>query len=127
MLKTFAEHWPEYLIEASGLGLFMLSACAFGVLLFHPQSPVVAAIPDATLRRVLMGAAMGATAVAIIYSPWGKRSGAHINPATTLAFFRLGKVKPTDAIFYVASQFVGGAIGAISAAVALSAWASHPA
>lgn len=119
MLKTFAEHWPEYLIEAAGLGLFMLSACAFGVLLFHPSSPAAVAVTDATLRRVLMGAAMGGTAIAIIYSPWGKRSGAHVNPATTLAFFRLGKVKPADALFYVAAQFVGGVCGTLIAVALL--------
>lgn len=119
MLKTFAEHWPEYLIEAAGLGFFMLSACAFGVLLFHPSSPVVAGVPDATPRRVLMGAAMGSTAVAIIYSPWGKRSGAHVNPATTLAFFRLGKVKAADALFYVAAQFAGGVAGTLIAVALL--------
>ena len=118
MLKTFGEHWPEYLIEGAGLGFFMISACAFGVLLFHPQSPAVNAIQDATMRRVLMGAAMGATAIAIIHSPWGKRSGAHVNPATTLAFFRLGKVRGWDALFYVVAQFAGGVVGTL-AAVAL--------
>src|SRR5919107_1625161 len=119
MLKALGEHWPEYLIEAAGLGLFMLSACAFGVLLFHPSSPAVAAVSDSTLRRVLMGAAMGATAIAIIYSPWGKRSGAHVNPATTLAFFRLGKVKTADALFYVVAQFAGGVTGTLAAAAIL--------
>jgi aquaporin Z len=74
-----------------------------------------------------MGLAMGNTAIAVIYSPWGKRSGAHINPSTTLTFFRLGKINKWDAMFYIASQFAGGLIGAFSAAVALSAWASHPA
>jgi aquaporin Z len=29
---------------------------------------------------------MGPTAVAIIYSSWGRRSGAHMNPAVTLTF-----------------------------------------
>src|SRR4051812_48361863 len=126
MLKTFVEHWPEYLIEAAGLGFFMLSACAFGVLLFHPSSPVVNAIPDSTLRRVLMGAAMGGTAIAIIYSPWGKRSGAHVNPATTLTFFRLGKVKTADALFYVAAQFVGGIVGTFVAVALLGKFVSAP-
>lgn len=126
MMKTFAEHWPEYLIEAAGLGFFMLSACAFGVLLFHPSSPAVAAVPDSTLRRVLMGAAMGGTAIAIIYSPWGRRSGAHVNPATTLAFFRLGKVRPTDALFYVAAQFVGGVTGTLAAVALLSPAVGSP-
>jgi aquaporin Z len=126
VLKTFREHWPEYLIEAAGLGFFMISACAFGVLLFHPASPAVSAIPDQTLRRVLMGAAMGATAVAIIYSPWGKRSGAHINPATTLAFFRLGKIRPADAFFYVAAQFAGGIAGTLVAVAVLGQLAAAP-
>ncbi|HKG13015.1 MAG TPA: aquaporin [Pyrinomonadaceae bacterium] len=126
MLKTFGEHWPEYSIEAAGLGFFMLSACAFGVLLFHPSSPAVAAIPNSILRRVLMGAAMGSTAIAIIHSPWGKRSGAHVNPATTLAFFRLGKVKPADAFFYVAAQFVGGITGTLIAVALLGKFVSAP-
>src|SRR5438477_11219402 len=62
-------------------------------------------------RRMLMGVSMGLTAVAIIYSPWGKQSGAHINPAVTFTFFRLGKIKTWDAIFYIAAQFVGSAMG----------------
>ena len=54
---------------------------------------------------------MGLTAIAIIYSPWGRRSGAHLNPAVTLAFLRLGKVAPADAAFYVLAQFAGGIAG----------------
>ena len=86
-------HWPEYLIEAAGLRLFMLMACTFGTL--HPASPVVQRLPDPLARRSLMGVAMGLTAVALIYSPWGRRSGAHFNPATTLTFWRLGKLETT--------------------------------
>jgi aquaporin Z len=61
------------------------------------------------LRRFLNGLFMGLTAVAIIYSPWGKRSGAHINPSITLTFLRLGKIQPWDALFYACAQFVGAA------------------
>lgn len=39
MRSTADSHWPEYLIEAAGLGLFMLSAGFVGVLLHHPASP----------------------------------------------------------------------------------------
>lgn len=109
MLKAIKNHWREYLMEAWGLGAFMVSACAFGVLLFHPRSPLSSL--NATLRNVLMGAAMGATAVGIFLSPWGRRSGAHINPAVTLTFWRLGKVKGWDAIFYVLAQFAGASLG----------------
>ena len=83
--QKLAEHWPEYASEGAGLGLFMISACTFGTLLAHPDSPVVRLIDDATLRRCLMGLAMGSTAVALIYSKLGKRSGAHMNPVVTLA------------------------------------------
>lgn len=106
-----AKFRAEYLMEAALLGLFMISACAFVVLLEYPASPVRAAIPSADLRRLLIGLAMGTTAVLLIYSPWGMQSGAHFNPATTLTFYRLGKIRTQDALAYIAAQFAGGALG----------------
>jgi aquaporin Z len=114
MLPALREHWPEYLMEAAGLGLFMISAGIFGVLLFQPASPAVSAVPDPFLRRILMGLAMGGTAVALIYSPWGQQSGAHFNPAVTLTFLGLGKVAPWDALFYILAQFIGGTAGVLA-------------
>ena len=111
MLDAIKDHWPEYLIEAWCLGTFMVSACVFGVLLFNPLSPLAAW--NLNVRNILMGVAMGSTAVAIICSPLGKRSGAHFNPAVTLAFLRLGKISATDAFFYIAFQFVGGVVGVL--------------
>lgn len=109
MIETLKQHWPEYLIEAWCLASFMVSACAFAVALFHPRSPLTAI--NISVRLVIMGIAMGATAVAIICSPWGKRSGAHFNPAVTLTFLRLGKIAGADAAFYILSHFVGGLAG----------------
>jgi aquaporin Z len=106
-------HWPEYLIEAAALGTFMVSACTFGALLNYPNSFIHRALPDALLRRALGGLAMGLTAVAIFLSPWGKRSGAHMNPAVTLSFLMLGKVERWDAAFYILFQFLGGLAGVI--------------
>ncbi len=120
-------HLPEYLIEAAALGIFMVSAAGFTVLLFHPASPIVSLLPGEGLRRLLMGIAMGATLVALIYSPWGKRSGAHMNPAFTLAFYRLGKVHPRDAVWYMVFQFIGGFVGIALAALLLGASVAHPA
>src|SRR2546425_8732756 len=114
---AWASHWPEYLVEAAALGLFMLSACAFGALLEHPMSPVHQSIEDPFIRRALTGLAMGLTAIGIIYSPWGRRSGAHMNPSVTLSFLALGKIAPWDAFFYIASQFAGGALGVMLAAL----------
>lgn len=106
-------------MEGAELGIFMAVAGAFATLLYAPASPVTSSIASASLRGMLMGSAMGLTAIAIIYSPWGKRSGAHFNPAVTLAFFRLGKLDVWDACFYVLAQFVGGVLGILLAAIAI--------
>jgi aquaporin Z len=74
-----------------------------------------------------MGVAMGSTAISIIYSPWGKQSGAHINPSITLTFFRLGKVKLWDGIFYVVAQFIGGSLGVVIATLFLGSLLADPA
>jgi aquaporin Z len=127
MHKALRRHWPEYLMEAAGLGLFMISACLFATLLWHPTSPMSGLIHTDLARRLCMGLAMGSTAVGLIYSPWGQRSGAHLNPAVTLTFFRLGKVEPWDALFYVIAQFAGAIAGVLLAAVCLGQFLAHPA
>jgi aquaporin Z len=126
-MRRLLEHLPEYAIEGALLGAFMLSACSFGVLLEHPDSPVHQAIADPTLRRALMGVAMGTTAIAIIYSPWGGRSGAHINPATTLTFWRLGRIHAGDVAGYVGAQVLGAVLGVAVASVLLGRRLGHPA
>src|ERR1044072_6930749 len=117
MSDALKQHWPEYLMEAAELGVFMFSACAFTVLLFHPASPIAQTIHDGVLRRLLMGTAMGSTAIAIIFSPLGQRSGAHFNPSVTWTFFRLGKIEAWDAAFYTLFQFVGGIAGVMLASL----------
>jgi len=126
MLSALKSHWPEYLMEAAGLGVFMISAVLFTILLYHPGSPVVRIVPVETSRRVLMGLMMGLTAAGIIYSPWGKQSGAHLNPAVTVTFWRLGKIASWDAVFYVAAQFIGSVGGVGLVAVFANKMLAHP-
>jgi len=125
MIEALRQHWPEYLMEGAELGLFMISACAFTVLLYHPASAVAQNIHSETFRRLLMGTAMGSTAVAIIFSPLGKRSGGHFNPSVTLTFFRLGKIEAWDAAFYALFQFVGAVAGVLIASLVLGKLVSH--
>lgn len=114
-------------MEAGGPGIFMISASLFAILLFHPTSVVIKTIPDLFLRRTLMGLAMGLTAIGIIFSPWGKQLGAHLNPLVTLTFFRLGKVAPWDAVFYVVAQFGGGLAGILAASGVAGKFLADPA
>lgn len=126
MREALTQHWPEYLMEAAGLGIFMISASVFVAILEYPASPIRQAIADPFLRRLLIGIAMGLTAIGIIYSPWGKQSGAHLNPAVTLTFFRLGKIEPWDASFYVLAQCVGGLAGVLLVAALLGSTIADP-
>src|SRR3972149_4536997 len=119
MLDALRRHWPEYVMEAGGFGMVLISAGTFCARLEYPGSPAHQAIADPFLRRILMGTAMGLTAIGIIYSPWGKQSGAHINPSVTLTFFRLGKIEPWDALFYIAAQFAGGGAGGLLVTLSL--------
>jgi len=102
-------------MEVGGVGCYLFVACVVVTLLQHPASIVRQSISSDVARRALMGLAMGATAVAIVMSPWGKRSGGHFNPVITLTFYRLGKVEFWDAWFYVIAQF-SGALGGVTLA-----------
>jgi len=92
--NALKRHWPEYLIEAAALGTFMVSATVVTVLFELMTSPVHRAIESAGVRRALIGVAMSLTAIALMYSRPGRRSGAYMNPAITLTFLRLGKIEP---------------------------------
>lgn len=71
--EALRRHWPEYLIEGWALGMFMIAAGVAVVLVEDPALPLRGLIGDPALRRAVVGAAMGLTAVALIYSRWGKQ------------------------------------------------------
>ena len=111
-IDSLGRHWPEYGMEAAEVALYLFLTCIFASLLLYPASSVRHLVHSTIAVRALMGLAVGATVVAIVISPWGKQSGGHFNPALTLAFYRLGKMRTPDAVFYVVAQF-SGAIGGV--------------
>ena len=113
-------------MEAGELAFFMISAGLVTSLLDHPSSVVRQGLPDPTARRLIIGLLMGATAIVIVHSPWGRQSGAHMNPSLTLTFLRLGKVAPLDAAFYVTAQFVGAVVGITVAAAIIGPALASP-
>jgi aquaporin Z len=108
---------PVYACELAGTALMIfwgISAVAF---MWGAGSPVPE-VPSPAIRRLITGMLFAAGATAVVYSPLGQRSGAHINPAVTLAFWRLGKVRGPDAAGYIAAQFAGAVIGTAAAGFA---------
>jgi aquaporin Z len=124
-LDAWRPKWALYAIEAALLATFMISACFFTFLLEHPHSPLHGVIASAFIRRALIGISMGVTAIALIYNPLGKRSGALMNPAMTLTFVRLGRIHRFDAMGYIAAQFIGGAVGVLVMRIAVADWVTH--
>lgn len=109
MMTAFRNGWKLYGCEALGLAIFMVSACFFGAML-EGDTTWHKALPNGTVRSVLTGILMGATALFIFYSPFTAPSGSQINPAVTLTFLRLGRLKTWDAVFYILFQILGGTI-----------------
>jgi aquaporin Z len=110
MKASFKKNKKHYLQEALGLAIFMISASFFGAMLFSEKSSWHTSLPGDTTRNILMGLAMGTTALFIFYSPFTAPSGSQINPAVTITFLRLGKMCPYDAMFFIISQIIGGTI-----------------
>ena len=108
MKAAFRKNWKHYLQEALGLAIFMISACFFSAMLFSEKSSWF--LPNAMMRNVCMGIAMGATALFVFYSPFTAPSGSQINPAVTFTFLRLDKMCKYDAMFFVLFQIIGGTI-----------------
>ena len=125
MIEALRQHWPRYLMEGAQLGLFMIVTLYLTLALEHPASPIRRRIASSVLRRIIMGACIGSTVIVLIYSDWGRQSGAQFNPAVTLAMFSLDRIEPWDAVFYVLSQFVGGWLGLTLASLPVRTLAAH--
>lgn len=111
-----------YAIDGALLGLFMIAVGVFSSALYAPDSPLHDFIPGALARNAVMGLGMGLTAFALITSPWGGRSGAHMNPAVTLAFLRLGRIRARHAAGYIAAQFLLGWLATVFIGYVVGPW-----
>jgi aquaporin Z len=62
---------------------------------------------------MLTGFAFGCVGCLVTLSPVGKISGAHINPAVSVAFWLRGLMGTTTMIWYIISQMAGAVLGCI--------------
>jgi len=65
---------------------------------------------------ILVALAHGLALLVAVYAI-GKISGAHVNPAVSIALASVGKLKWVDALYYIVSQLIGATLGALSVLV----------
>src|SRR5215469_4840512 len=104
-------HWTEWGCELAGTAVLLLGGLSGLFLDFAPGSPVARVVPAQSPRLLLTGLILAATGLAVTASPLGRRSGAHLNPSVTLAFWCRRHVHPHDLAGYVAAQIVGALVG----------------
>jgi len=105
--------WRVFASELVGTALLVLVGLSLVILIFGAGSPILLAFPDEGLRRLITGFLFGTTGALIALSPVGKESGAHINPAVTLAFRLMGKLDLRTTLGYIVAQLIGAVVGSL--------------
>jgi aquaporin Z len=105
--------WALFVSELIGTALLVLVGLSLVIVMFGAGSPLASLIPDEGLRRLITGFLFGTTGAAIALSPVGKVSGAHINPAVTLAFRLMGKLDLRTTLVYIVAQVIGAVAGSL--------------
>ena len=112
-------HLIEWACELVGTALLLLGGLSAVCLDFGPSTPFKEL--GTSPRLLLTGLIFAGTGSLLAISPLGRRSGAHLNPVVTLAFWTQRKVHPHDLVGYVLSQFAGAVVGTSLVAVAWGA------
>ena len=127
LTRALRHHWRHYLAEAAGIMAFLTVSSLASVVFHHPDSALARALgPEAWVQRIGVAAALGLLITGMASTPWGKRSGAHFNPAVTLGFWRLGYIATADAVWYALAQFAGALLAGAGLFWLLKPWFGHP-
>jgi aquaporin Z len=126
-------HWRIWLAEAAGTGLLVLGALSAVAFVLGDDSPVDDVLSSESARLLVTGVLVGGCVSLIVVSPLGRLSGAHINPAVTLAFGVVGRVSAHDIMGYLVAQLAGALAGAYafrriwgSVALSVGGGVTHP-
>jgi aquaporin Z len=117
-------HPAEWGCEFVGTLLLVLGGISAVVLDFGSGSRVATLLPSHSVRLLLTGLLFGGCGSLVAISPIGRRSGAHLNPSITVAFWCRRHVSAADAVGYVVAQCLGALCGA---ALVRLAWGARAA
>jgi len=112
--------------EALGTALLVLAIVLAVGLSVAEGSPLADALPGPGARFLAVGVLVAPFVALLATSPLGRASGAHLNPAVTLAFWVGGQLSSRDLTGYIAAQLFGGLAGAAAGRALLpgAAWES---
>jgi aquaporin Z len=117
-------HWPEYGAELVGTAFLILVGLSAVVFDFGKGLPMSHLVPSGSLRLLITGLIFAGSGSLVAISPFGKLSGAHINPSVSLAFLVQGKMHLHDFFGYIIGQFLGAILGEV---ILVLAWGSYAA
>lgn len=112
--------WQLLMSELIGTGLLIAVGLSAVIFDFGRGSPMIHLLASGGARRALTGFLFGTVGALITFSPVGRLSGAHMNPAVSAAFYLEGKLSALMLAGYVTAQLAGATIGA----AALLSWGS---
>lgn len=115
-------HWKEWWVELTGTAAVLLLIVTTRFWAIHGGAPW--SDPIATLTIIAVTA--GLSVIAISFSPLGRRSGAHLNPAVTFGLWLQKVSGRADLIGYCAAQIAGCVLGVAAARVWGPRWLAEP-
>lgn len=105
-------HLVAWASEFVGSFLMVFVGLSVVVLDFGAGSPVAPVVPAVGTRLLITGMLFATTGSLFALTPLGRHSGAHLDPAVTLAFWITGHVETVDLAAYAVAQFAGASAGA---------------
>src|SRR5580692_7262434 len=89
-------HPIEWGCELLGTAILLVGGLSAICLDFGAHGPIAAHVASHSLRLLITGLLFAGTGSLVAISPLGRRSGAHLNPVVTMAFWLRGNVHPHD-------------------------------
>ncbi|MER7692806.1 aquaporin [Streptomyces sp. NPDC097610] len=120
-------HWRAWLSEFAATAILLLVMVTLFRHLFGAGGVLAHAMSSPEGRLAADSVVSGVTVGLLIASPFGRRSGGHMNPAVSLAFWLMGALPGRDAAAYAASQLAGSVAGVAAGRLLWGRQAADPA